>query len=559
MYFFIPRIFFSILTLALFSFFGNTVFGSEISVIHNILKIKTYVSDPNGSFIFSSYGSAIAISPTRILTNAHVILDTNGDPTWLYEICFSDTFEKIPECRDTARLIAYDTVADLAILELNITKSLQSFSFATAKLAIGSYVSMYGYPGIGGETITRTDWKIAGFEQFMYKIDGSIDHGNSGWWAFNNSWELVGMPTAVASDNASIGYMIPVVRIQEFLSKKTNNYDIYTREQNQLFVEFIHRNQAYLTSRPFYQWNDLIVRNPYPYGFGLKNTMISSDNTMIQWLFSDKYERVKFMISCTNDAGWLLSWQTRLAGFDAEKKQYPTWNMFYNNEDKYLTVYSSNKWYRSSILLYYKDYDACFADIEYQDIKKDMKSLGKSLQFLRRGVSFRGSYSLKQSESNQYFVIKNTPESIRVIRSIDLTGNESIVLGLELLDWNWVNSEIEGKKYPTLQDLGTALDVDFDEIKTWSQYIAFGIKSGVDPSRIQKISLGENHFWLLYSLYNTEKKTTKIVFEYTYLTPENTYGYWNWSGTMNGDFIPDSKKFETFFKYFSFPGQSFLL
>jgi hypothetical protein len=27
---------------------------------------------------------------------------------------------------------------------------------------------------------------------------------------------------------------------------------------------------------------------------------------------------------------------------------------------------------------------------------------------------------------------------------------------------------------------------------------------------------------------------------------------------MNGDFIPDSKKFETFFKYFSFPGQSFL-
>jgi hypothetical protein len=57
-----------------------------------------------------------------------------------------------------------------------------------------------------------------------------------------------------------------------------------------------------------------------------------------------------------------------------------------------------------------------------------------------------------------------------------------------------VNSEIEGKKYPTLQDLGTALDVDFDEIKTWSQYVAFGIKSGVDPSRIQKISLGDNHF-----------------------------------------------------------------
>lgn len=63
---------------------------------------------------------------------------------------------------------------------------------------------MYGYPGIGGETITRTDGKIAGYEQLMYKIDGSIDHGNSGGGAFNNSGELIGMPTAVASDNASI-------------------------------------------------------------------------------------------------------------------------------------------------------------------------------------------------------------------------------------------------------------------------------------------------------------------------------------------------------------------
>lgn len=80
------------------------------------------------------------------------------------------------------------------------------------------------------------------------------------------------------------------------------------------------------------------------------------------------------------------------------------------------------------MLLYYKDYDACFADIDYQDIKKDVKSLGKAIQFLRRGVSFDGVYSLKKSQSNQYFAIKNTPESIRVIRSIDLTGNESVVL-----------------------------------------------------------------------------------------------------------------------------------
>jgi hypothetical protein len=559
MYFFISRIFCSILALVLFSSIESTVFGNETNTIKNIIKIKTYTSTQNSPFVFTSYGSAIAISPSRILTNAHVILDADGEPTWLYEICFSDTYEKIPVCRDTARLIAYDTVADLAILELYHTNSLQSFSFATTKLAIGSYVSMYGYPGIGGETITRTEWKIAGFEQFMYKIDGSIDHGNSGGGAFNNSGELVGMPTAVASDNASIGYMIPIPRIEEFLSKKSTNYDIYTHQKNKKFIEFITRNQSYSERKSKYTWNNLIIRNPYSYGFQLKDTMISSDNTMIQWSFIDKYERVKFMISCTNDAGWLLGWQTRLNGFEAEKKQYPTWDMRLTNDEEYLTIYSTNKWYKSSAILYYKWYDACFADIEYQDIKKDTKSLGKAFQFLKKWVSFSNSYTISSSQSNQFFDIKNAPNNIRVIKSIDTTGNESIVLGLEIPKWNWMNAVIEWKKYPTIQELGNALGADFDETKTWNQYLAFWVKNGIDPSRIHRIALWENQSWVLYSLYNSDKKSTKIIFEYTYIAPENAYAYWNWSVNMNGDFVPDPKIFEWLFQYLTFPGRSFLL
>lgn len=78
-------------------------------------------------------------------------------PTGRYEICFSSDFERVPVCRETARLIAYDTVADLAILELSHTSSLVPFTLASSKIALGSYVSMYGYPGIGGETITRTE------------------------------------------------------------------------------------------------------------------------------------------------------------------------------------------------------------------------------------------------------------------------------------------------------------------------------------------------------------------------------------------------------------------
>jgi S1-C subfamily serine protease len=140
---------------------STPVSATEASIIKNVIKIKNYEARPDGSFVFRSYGSAIALSPSRILTNAHVITGADDLPTGHYEVCFSSDFEKVPVCRDTARLIAYDTVADLAILELPHTNTLTPFVLSSSKIAIGSYVSMYGYPGIGGETITRTDGKIA--------------------------------------------------------------------------------------------------------------------------------------------------------------------------------------------------------------------------------------------------------------------------------------------------------------------------------------------------------------------------------------------------------------
>ncbi len=218
----------------------------------------------------------------------------------------------------------------------------------------------------------------------MYKIDGSIDHGNSGGGAFNNSGELVGIPTAVASDNASIGYMIPVKRIQEFLSKKTNNYEIYTHTMNQSFIQFLARNQSYNPNLASYHWNDLFVKNPRPYGFILKSSMVSADNTMMNWTFADAYDRVHFSISCTDDAGDILGWQARKNGFETEKKLNPTWNMKMIDDDEYLTIYSSKKDYKSSVVVYYKAYDACFGDIDYLDARKDAKSLDKAIRFLKK-------------------------------------------------------------------------------------------------------------------------------------------------------------------------------
>lgn len=381
MQFFISRVLFIFVSIAILTL---SVSARDEDIIKNVIKIKTYELRTDGSYVFKGYGSAIAISASQVLTNAHVILDADDVPTGRYEVCFSVDFEKVPVCRETARLIAYDTVADLALLELPHTNSLTPFTLASSKVALGSYVSMYGYPGIGGETITRTEGKIAGYEQTMYKIDGSIDHGNSGGGAFNNSGELVGIPTAVASDNASIGYMIPIQRIHSFLAKRTNNYEIYTHSIDRSFIKFLLRVQSYTSKKASLQWRDLLVRNSRPFGFVLQSSMVSSDNTMMNWIFTDSYERVKFTLSCTSDAGGILGWQARRDGMRKEQELYPTWRMKIADDSKYLTIYSSSKGYNPSITLYFKEYDACFAEISYLDEKKDAKSLEKALKFLKK-------------------------------------------------------------------------------------------------------------------------------------------------------------------------------
>ena len=335
--------FLSLLAFASFFAIMTPVSGSDSSIIRNIVKIKNYESRSDGSYILSSYGSAIAITPSRILTNAHVIIGKDDKPTGNYEVCFSTDFERVPLCRDTARLIAYDSIADLALLELSRTSSLSPFVLSPEKIAIGSYVSMYGYPAIGGDTITRTDGKIAGYEQMMYKIDGTIDHGNSGGGAFNNSGELIGIPTAIASDNASIGYMIPIRRIADFLNKKTSSYEIVNTQRDRLFAQFISRIQMYRPNKSSYRWNDLTIRNPRTYRYTLQSSMISSDNRMATWRFTDAYERVSITLSCSDDAGKITGWEARRDGLKKEKETYPTWSIQVIDDPQYLTIVASNK------------------------------------------------------------------------------------------------------------------------------------------------------------------------------------------------------------------------
>ena len=148
--------------------------------------------------------------------------------------------------------------------------------------------------------------------------------------------------------------MIPIRRIADFLNKKTNNYEVATTERDRRFTQFISRIQTYRPNKSSYRWNDLTIRNPRIYGYTLQSSMISADNRMATWSFTDAYERVSITLSCSDDAGQVTGWQARRDGLKKEKEAYPTWSIQATDDPKYLTITASNKGNDPSTTLYYK-------------------------------------------------------------------------------------------------------------------------------------------------------------------------------------------------------------
>jgi hypothetical protein len=117
----------------------------------------------------------------------------------------------------------------------------------------------------------------------MYKIDGGIDHGNSGGGAFDLSGALIGMPTAVASDNSSIGYIIPVDRIQDFVQGQTPDYHSFSRRADPVFVRYLRHNQSSKKRTPIYTLPHLSLKSPHALRLSLKSKIVSKDK-MIAYL-----------------------------------------------------------------------------------------------------------------------------------------------------------------------------------------------------------------------------------------------------------------------------------
>ncbi len=176
----------------------STGSGSILTADGFILTTFHVMGDVKTGKLYNKQGLAfIAVNPQ----------DLKGLPTWTYQ----------------AVMVKGDPKLDLAVLKISAPfkggGSLpENLGLVTISLAdsdtveVGDEVSVVGYPGIGGDSVTYTKGAIAGFldededgVNDWFKTDAEVNKGNSGGMAVNTDGEMIGIPTAGMTDVESAG------------------------------------------------------------------------------------------------------------------------------------------------------------------------------------------------------------------------------------------------------------------------------------------------------------------------------------------------------------------
>jgi len=159
----------------------------------------------------SSLGSGVLVSPEGyILTNHHVISDAND-----IDIALSDG-RKVK-----AKVIGSDPETDIAVLKIEVKQLPTPITLGKIEsVHIGDVVLAIGNPFGVGQTVTsgivsamgRDHVGINTFENFI-QTDAAINPGNSGGALIDTRGNLIGINTAIYSNNGGsmgIGFAIPI-------------------------------------------------------------------------------------------------------------------------------------------------------------------------------------------------------------------------------------------------------------------------------------------------------------------------------------------------------------
>ncbi len=178
-----------------------------------VVQITALVDD-NGDLIEGWTGSGTIITPDGlILTNAHVVLSDKYFRVEKLLVSLTETEDTPPVPTYYAEVMQADPDLDIAVIRVStdldgnpVDRAALRLPFARlgdpSRLRLGDPLTILGYPGIGGQTITLTRGEVSGFtaqepygNRAFIKTSATIAGGNSGGLAANARGELIGVPT----------------------------------------------------------------------------------------------------------------------------------------------------------------------------------------------------------------------------------------------------------------------------------------------------------------------------------------------------------------------------
>jgi S1-C subfamily serine protease len=179
-----------------------------------VVQIWAGFYDEVGELQIGWTGSGTIISPDGlILTNAHVVLPDRYFPVDELIIAMTVSQDEIPEPTYYAQVLQADANLDLAVVQIiedydgnAVDLTTLNLPYVTLgdsdELNLGDRLTILGYPGIGGDTVTLTLGEVSGFTsqpeygtRAFVKTSATIAGGNSGGMAADAAGNLIGVPT----------------------------------------------------------------------------------------------------------------------------------------------------------------------------------------------------------------------------------------------------------------------------------------------------------------------------------------------------------------------------
>jgi S1-C subfamily serine protease len=204
-----------------------------------------FASDPASVVAWGS--GTILSSDGLILTNAHVARPSadglaiySEDPTPVRDpaglvVAVIDREDQPPVPRYRAHVVVVDGYLDAALIRID--QNLDGTPIAPGSLhlptvqlgnsdalRVGDKMTVVGFPGIGGDTISLSSGEVSGFlgddrigSRAWIKTDAIVSHGNSGGLAADASGAIVGIPTRAYEDVGGYSLVRPIGLIRPMI------------------------------------------------------------------------------------------------------------------------------------------------------------------------------------------------------------------------------------------------------------------------------------------------------------------------------------------------------